>query len=110
MLINTVAMLEDLGHRVLAAGSGQDALAVLAEHPEVDMVLTDYAMPRMTGLQLIRRIADQRPATSVILATGYAEIPEGQGQDLSRLGKPYNQADLVRAIAGAWRPLAEARS
>ena len=110
VLINTVAMLEDLGHRVLAAGSGQDALAVLAEHPEVDMVLTDYAMPRMTGLQLIRRIADQRPATSVILATGYAEIPEGQGQDLSRLGKPYNQADLVRAIAGAWRPLAEARS
>ncbi len=61
-------------------------------------------MPRMTGLQLIKRVAEQRPDTSAILATGYAEIPEGQGQDLPRLAKPFSQADLSRVIATAYRP------
>ena len=104
VLTNTVAMLEDLGHRVLPASSGPDALAVLSEHPEIDMVLTDYAMPRMNGLQLIKRVAERLPGASVLLATGYAEIPEGQAADLARIGKPFSQADLGRAIAAAWRP------
>ena len=104
VLTNTVAMLEDLGHRVLPASSGHDALAILSEHPEIDMVLTDYAMPRMNGLQLIKRVAERLPDASVLLATGYAEIPEGQAADLTRIGKPFSQADLGRAIASAWRP------
>jgi CheY-like chemotaxis protein len=103
VLINTVAMLEDLGHSVLAAGSGQEALAILAQHPEIELVLTDYAMPRMSGLQLIRQVAQQRPEAAAILATGYAEIPEGEAEGLPRLAKPFNQADLGRAIASAWR-------
>jgi len=104
VLINTVAMLEDLGHSVLAAGSGQEALAVLAEHPGIDLMITDYAMPRMTGLQLVRRLGERALTMPIILATGYAEIPEGQGQDLPRISKPFTQAALARAIAGAWRP------
>ncbi len=104
VLINTVAMLEDLGHSVLAASSGQEALAVLADHPGVDLVFTDYAMPRMTGLQLIRRLGERGVKAAVILATGYAEIPEGQAENLPRISKPFNQATLARAIAGAWRP------
>ena len=106
VLTNTVAMLEDLGHRVLAAGSGQEALAVLSEHPEVGMVLTDYAMPRMTGLQLIERIAERRPGIPVVLATGYAEIPAGEAEGLPRLAKPFSQADLGRAISLAYMPCA----
>ena len=104
VLINTVAMLEDLGHSVLGSGSGQEALAILSEHPDVDLVITDYAMPRMTGLQLIKRLNDRGVKAPVILATGYAEIPEGQGENLPRIAKPFSQADLARAIAGAWRP------
>jgi PAS domain S-box-containing protein len=104
VLINTVAMLEDLGHSVLAANSGQEALAALAEHPNLDLVLTDYAMPRMTGLQLIKRLHERGAKAAVILATGYAEIPEGQAENLPRIAKPFNQATLARAIAGAWRP------
>ncbi len=107
VLTNTVAMLEDLGHRVMEASSGQDALAVMSEHPKIDLVLTDYAMPRMNGLQLIRRILQQRPDVSVLLATGYAEIPEGQAHNLRRLGKPFTQADLAKAIASAYRPAAK---
>ena len=104
VLINTVAMLEDLGHSVLAANSGQEALAILAEHPVIDLVITDYAMPRMTGLQLIKRLGECELKAPVILATGYAEIPDGQGQDLPRISKPFSQADLARAIAASWRP------
>ncbi len=104
VLINTVAMLEDLGHSVLGAGSAQEALAVLTEHPDIDLVITDYAMPRMTGLQLIKRLNDRGVKAPVLLATGYAEIPEGQGENLPRLAKPFSQADLSRAIAGSWRP------
>ena len=104
VLTNTVAMLEDLGHRVLEACCGQDALAVMSEHSQIDLVLTDYAMPRMNGLQLIRRVLERRPEISVVLATGYAEIPEGQAHDLCRLGKPFTQADLGRVIASAYRP------
>ena len=103
VLTNTVAMLEDLGHRVLEACCGQDALAVMSEHSQIDLVLTDYAMPRMNGLQLIRRVLERRPEISVVLATGYAEIPEGQAHDLCRLGKPFTQADLGRVIASAYR-------
>jgi PAS domain S-box-containing protein len=104
VLINTVAMLEDLGHSVLAAGTGQEALAVLTEHPDIDLVLTDYAMPRMTGLQLIKRLQERGMKAPVILATGYAEIPEGQAEGLPRIAKPFSQTDLARPIAGAWRP------
>ncbi len=107
VLTNTVAMLEDLGHRVLPACSGPDALAVMSEHPEIDLVLTDYAMPRMNGLQLIKRVAERSPGASVLLATGYAEIPEGQAAELVRIGKPFTQADLGRAVVSAWRPPAK---
>jgi CheY-like chemotaxis protein len=102
VLANTVAMLEDLGHRAFAAGSGRQALEALAAHPEVDLVVTDYAMPGMTGLDLARRISEQRGGAPVLLTTGYAEIPEGEGQGLPRIAKPFTQADLANGVAGAY--------
>ena len=104
VLINTVAMLEDLGHQVLAASSGGEALEVFAAHPEIDLVVTDYAMPRMTGLQLADQIRQRRSEITVILTTGYAEIPQGAAETLPRIAKPFSQADLARGIAGSWRP------
>ncbi len=103
VLTNTAAMLEDLGHQVLVAASGAEALALLAEHP-VDLVITDYAMPYMTGLQLAREIQASRPGLSVVLATGYAELPPGAGEDIPRLAKPYSQAELARLLADLPQP------
>jgi len=105
VLGNTVAMLEDLGHQVFAASSGPQALVVMAAHPEIDLVVTDYAMPRMTGLQLARRIAEQRGGAPVLLTTGYAEIPEGEDAGLPRISKPFTQADLARGVAACYRAL-----
>ena len=50
-------MIRDLGHQVMEAGSGAEALDELARGLEVDVVITDYKMPRMDGAELARRIA-----------------------------------------------------
>jgi PAS domain S-box-containing protein len=98
VLLNTVAMLEDLGHTVIQASSGEDALRVLAEAQTVDLLITDHAMPKMTGVQLARKVAAQRPDLAVVLATGYAELPPGEGAELIRLDKPFGQKQLSDAI------------
>jgi len=98
VLFNTVAMLEDLGHTAIEARSGREALAILQQQ-KVDLVITDQAMPQMTGVQLVQSIRAQWPDLPIILATGYAELPGGQGEDLPRLSKPFDEAALAAAIA-----------
>ena len=56
-------------------------------------------MPRMNGGELARRARALRPDLPVLLATGYAELPEGDALDLPRLAKPYMQRQLSDAIA-----------
>ena len=56
----TVAMLEELGHTVIQANTGEDALRALAEAGRIDLLITDQAMPEMTGARLARR--DRRPS------------------------------------------------
>lgn len=100
VLLNTAALLEDLGHEVLPVASGAEALGVLERRPDIDLVITDQAMPRMTGVQLAREIHALKPSLPIILATGYAELPADAEADLSRIGKPYGQDELERAIQG----------
>jgi CheY-like chemotaxis protein len=96
-----VALLEQLGHRVLVAATGQLALDVLRLEPSIDLVITDYAMPGMNGLELAARIREQRPKLPIILATGYAEVPSGEDNGLPRLDKPYRLDELAAVIAQA---------
>jgi PAS domain S-box-containing protein len=99
VLMNTVAMLEDLGHSVLEASSGDEALEILRREARVDLVITDQAMPRMTGTQLIEAIKAEWPGLAVILATGYAELPADADPATPRLDKPFGQQALASAIA-----------
>lgn len=98
VLTNMAAMLEDLGHRVFEASSGQQALEILHRESRVDLVITDHAMPQMTGLQLIQQIRAEWPAMPVILATGYAELPADADPHLPKLAKPFFQHDLMQAV------------
>jgi PAS domain S-box-containing protein len=100
VLTNTAAMLEDLGHRVIVASSAEAALKLLSRS-RVDLVITDYAMPRVTGLALAHEIEARYPDLPVVLATGYAELPPGEGEALPRLAKPYGQAELVQVLTTA---------
>jgi CheY-like chemotaxis protein len=101
VLANVSAMLEDLGHRVIAVGSGARAIEVIEARPEIDILITDQAMPAMTGLQLINAIRARRPQLPVILATGYAELPQGVAASIGRLSKPFMQRALADALASA---------
>jgi len=103
VLENTAAMLEDLGHAVVEARSGEEAVALLRRTRTVDLVVTDYAMPGMTGLQLADAVAAERPGTVLLLSTGYAELPSGERSSLPRISKPFDQAALATAIEAAMR-------
>ncbi|MBX5024571.1 hybrid sensor histidine kinase/response regulator [Rhizobium lentis] len=99
VLMNTTLMLEDLGHTVFEAMAGPEALDILRKEP-VDLVICDHAMPRMTGAQLAEAIRSEWPEMPIILATGYADLPDGAGAaNLPRLGKPFSQAQLAEAIS-----------
>ncbi|MGY6282084.1 PAS domain S-box protein [Methylorubrum extorquens] len=107
VLMNTGAMLEDLGHEVLEATSGEQALRVLRRAESIDLVITDQMMPGMTGVQLIDALKAERADLPVILASGYAELPEDRLTGIVRLGKPFEQVDLARALVTSLRPEAE---
>ena len=97
--MNAVDMIEQLGHTALDAYSGTDALTILASDQTVDVLMTDYAMPGMTGVELATRARTLRPTLPILLATGYADLPDGTSTDLPRLAKPYRQADLAMQIS-----------
>jgi signal transduction histidine kinase len=96
--MSTVGMLEDIGHRVIEANSARRALEILEAGQAVDLMVTDQAMPGMTGLELAKIVRSKRPHMPVLLATGYGDIPAGQGSTLPSLSKPYRQAQLQAEI------------
>jgi PAS domain S-box-containing protein len=101
VLMNTTAMLEELGHTVVEAYSGKEALKALRNDPSIELVITDQAMPQMTGLQLAEAAKREFPHLPVVLATGYAELPPGPDLGLIKLGKPFLEQDLTRVIGVA---------
>ena len=95
----TASMLEDLGHDSQVVPSGHSALNVLRADAHIDAVITDYAMPDMTGAELAVQIRRLRPGLPVILATGYADFPNSNVQDLPRLSKPFGAHELATILA-----------
>ena len=68
-------ILEAMGYRVTARTSSIEALAAFeAKQDEIDLVITDQTMPKMTGDQLARRILELRPEMPIILCTGYSTV------------------------------------
>jgi PAS domain S-box-containing protein len=101
VLMNTVALLEDLGHRVLEASSGEEALKIFRNEPDIDLVITDQAMPQMTGVQFATAAQSERPAVRFILATGYGELSPGTQIKMIKLNKPFGRRELAASIAAA---------
>lgn len=101
--------LEELGYASMTAASGPEALEILAAPgtPTIDLLLTDLVMPGgMNGIELIREARRKQPEIKALLTSGYmaGHVPgasEGEAADLPLLSKPYQQADLARAIREA---------
>lgn len=104
VISSTAAILEDLGHRVVEASSGEEALRILRKNAFIDLVVTDHAMPGMTGLELVEQIRREWPAMPILMASGHAELPERNGLAIPRLTKPFRQDELENAIASVVTP------
>jgi signal transduction histidine kinase len=91
---STAALLEDLGHQVTEFRSGQEALAAIRGGLRPDIVITDHAMPGMTGVELAIALRELEPELPILLATGYAELEGVPRIDLPRIAKPYTQQQL----------------
>ncbi len=95
----TADMLSDVGYDVVEATSGADALRLLRDGTEPDLLVTDYLMPGMNGVELIEEARKLEPDLKVMLITGYSTIAEGPGASVPRLAKPFRQADLAEFVA-----------
>ena len=95
---STLALLEDLGHKVVEASSGSEALELLDGGLQPDLIITDHAMPGMTGIELAVRVRSRKPELPILLATGYAELVGAQPIELPRLAKPFTQDQLSDVI------------
>jgi PAS domain S-box-containing protein len=104
VLANTAAMLEDLGHAVRIAVSGEDALDQLARDGDVDLVVTDQLMPRMTGSQLAARIRLGVPDMPILIVSGFTEFQASEAGRFPMLPKPFDRQGLARAIAELRQP------
>jgi len=101
VLSSAAAIIEDLGYRVIAVDSGEAALKIIDSAADIDVLMTDQAMPEMTGLQLAKATAEKRPHLPVILASGFAEMETNSAHGCRRLPKPFRRAELADALATA---------
>ena len=95
--------LDGAGYRVVTAGDGEEALEVLTEHVgNVDLVVTDVVMPRMSGGVLAQKLSETRPALKILFVSGYTDaaiLQHGVQHAGSRfLSKPFSPAGLLRKV------------
>jgi signal transduction histidine kinase len=98
-----VDALRELGYSVIHAESGKDAIALLANHARIDLLVTDIIMPEMNGRQLAEAVQRERPGIKVLYMTGFtrnAVVHNGVVDDgVNLLTKPFSLADLAQRVA-----------
>jgi two-component system CheB/CheR fusion protein len=100
----TVARLEELNYKVVAASNGPDAMDILEKNENIELVLSDVVMPGgMTGFDVAAKALDLRPDLKILLATGYAKGVEPRDASAAEvehrmLRKPYGLKDLARTL------------
>ncbi|QJU56937.1 response regulator [Sphingomonas sp. AP4-R1] len=99
--------LRALGHEVVSVSGGAAALALFAAEP-FDLVMTDFAMPGLSGAEIAEAIERARPGTPVLIVTGFADtiaLPPHVGS----LRKPFTQSELDAALCACKTITGEAR-
>jgi CheY-like chemotaxis protein len=98
----TAAVLEDLGHTVVQAANGADALDALKTRDcDYDLMISDYAMPHLSGTEFLREARQLCPGVAALIITGYAEAdaisdrPDG----VEILLKPFTAHKLEAALS-----------
>jgi PAS domain S-box-containing protein len=96
--MSTADMLGDLGFSVREACSAEEALRLIEDGLEFDVLVTDHLMPGMTGVDLVRALHRRLPSAPALIVSGFAET-DSIAPDLLRLAKPFRQADLAAMLA-----------
>ncbi|MDQ3477931.1 MAG: response regulator [Pseudomonadota bacterium] len=101
----TAAMLKDLGHEALEVASGPEAIELLGDgESRFDVLITDYAMPRQSGTEVVRLARHAHPELPAVIITGYADAEAigGRPTDVGLLMKPFTLAELSGAVHRAF--------
>ena len=107
ILTTLSSLLRSLSYEVWTAGTGEATQKVIAER-EIDIILSDQKMPRMTGIQLLEWVRDRSPKTIRLLMTGFSELEDAveainRGQVFRYLFKPWKEESLLEMIESAAR-------
>jgi PAS domain S-box-containing protein len=108
----TAGMLRDRGHEVISAGGGAEALALIEREPErYDLIVTDFAMPIVSGTEVVRFARNIKADWPAIIITGYADVTEiaNRPDDVPLISKPFSDAALLDAISTVMRKSKAAR-
>jgi CheY-like chemotaxis protein len=101
------AVLEELGHRVTAAGSVEEAMELLAAGHAFDIVITDYKLPGMTGSDLIQEILKRKLAVHTVLLSGFVDAlglnEANTGADVVLQKSSQELSHLVRSVKALLR-------
>ena len=113
-ILATLSALLSQDFEVLTAGGAEAAQLLFAER-EIDLILTDQRMPRMTGVQLLEWVRRHSPRTVRLLMTGFAELEEAveainRGQVFRYLFKPWRGEELLDALHHASKTFVLERS
>src|SRR3954447_24639612 len=109
----TSSVLEEAGYGVLRCGGSREAMAILSDGHNIDLLLTDIMMPGgIDGFELARQARAVRPSLSVAYITGYAQTPPEDARCVFGpiLRKPHRQQDFARQIDDLLAPIEEART
>lgn len=96
--LNTADVLTEHGHTALEAYSAQEALCLIEKYPDIGVLVTDYAMPGMSGIELAEAALQLRPGLPILLTSGYAELPEVKATQFTRLEKPFRADQLLASL------------
>jgi len=96
----------DDDYEILTAISGEDGLAVLADNSDVQVVVSDFRMPGMNGVEFLRQVCEKYPETVRIVLSGYADTGAvvaaiNEGQIYKFVSKPWSDEELRQTVAKA---------
>jgi hypothetical protein len=100
----TTRMLKQLGYEGLEAASPREALDLLgARSDSVDLLLTDVAMPGMSGRELVAKLREAHPSMKAVYMSGYTDTSGELSDEVSLLTKPFTREQLAHAVRDALR-------
>ena len=101
--------LVDLGYSVVEAESGDEAMVLADQLEDLQLVVSDIVMPGLSGIELARRLREERPEVKVVLVSGFSVDTAVDLANVEVLRKPWEKRDLIRAIRSPVQELAQAQ-